>query len=432
MSRDRKAARRERAEQLAATERLYQLLREMKPYRSNPKMRLAQVFDNPSNTTSKPFDNLALMIRQFKNDRVKGFSEVKLRRLCEVLVDKNLLTFFEDPDLLRGVFMVSIHLSKVIRNIEDWKPKSHNRVRQLSEMVHYLFAQYPMPRFFDSAYSLKDPLYLAWFIHVAQGKSVRKFKQLPVPMTTKMAHIFMQTPPQYSVIEAIRYAQIIANGGDGHLVNAVIASRMVEDFENNAFWETVFRFFIQNPMLDKAEVAPLIDYIHHVRFVLRPTPEFTMKGRTPAVLLRQMHAWHEGLNRQNRQLGKYSDDSKWVGLPMRDFVYEEGTDESKRKKYTIVQLRSAKALLEEGSAMHHCVFSYTHSCMSGRTSIWSLKEELYGNVSRLLTIEMNNAERMVVQVRGKYNRYPTEQEMKVVDRWMAKELIKISKWAALI
>ena len=432
MSRERSALQRDMMARKALLEEKENVLKQSKTRKTNPKTVLTQVFDLKKHDVPRPFDNLPILLKHFKEARVKGFSETKLRRLCEVLVDKKIIELLEDPELLRGVFMASIFTSKAIRNVEDWVPKTHNRARQLSELVHYLYAQYPMPRFFDSAYMLKDPLYMAWFVHIAQGKSVRKFEQIPIPMTAKMAHIFMQVPPQYSVIEALRYCQIVANGGDEHLVNAVIGSRMVEDFANNAFWETVLRFFIQNPMLDKAEVLPLIDYIHHVKFGAGNSPNFSMKGRTVAALLRLMHEWHNEMNRQNRKNGFYGENTKWVGSSITDFVYEEGTDEAKRKTYTIRQLTNAKALHEEGKAMSHCVYSYTHSCISGRTSIWAMKEEVFGVITRLLTIEVNNAERMIVQIRGKYNRLPTAQEMKIVDRWMARSLIKISKWAAPI
>jgi hypothetical protein len=430
MSRERSALQRDIQARKALVEKKEGLLKQANTKKSKPKTVLNEVFDLQKYYVGYPFDNLPILLRHFKEHYPKKFSETKLRRLCEVLVNTKAVGLLEEADLLRGVFMASMFLSKAIRNVDDWVPKSHNRSRQLSELVHYLYVQYPMPRFFDSAFMLRDVRYMAWFVHIAQGKSVRKFKEMPIPMTAKMAHIFLQAPPQYSVIEALRYAQILANGGDEYLAYSILGSRMVEDFENNAFWETVLRFFINNPMLDKVEVLPLIDYIHHVKFGVQSAPDFSMKGRTVTALLRQMTDWHNQVNRLNRN-GKFdANATKWTPVPISNFEHAEGTTEAKRKVYSIYQLTTAKALQTEGAALSHCVYSYTRSCMSGKTSIWSFAEEVQDNVTRLLTLEMNNTERMIVQIRGKYNRYPTEQEMKVVDRWAAREYVKISRWAA--
>ena len=73
----------------------------------------------------------------------------------------------------------------------------------------------------------------------------------------------------------------------------------------------MLQFFIANPMLDSAHIGPMIDYIHQQRFVSQdvfvapgvverrgpPQPNFTMKGRTPASLLRQVEAWHRTLTK---------------------------------------------------------------------------------------------------------------------------------------
>ncbi len=429
MSRERSALQRDIQARKALIEEKNTYLKQANIKKSKPKTVLNEVFDLQKYYVGYPFDNLPILLRHFKEHYPKKFSETKLRRLCEVLVDKKATGLFEDAELLRGVFMASIFLSKAIRNVEDWTPKSHNRSRQLSELVHYLYVQYPMPRFFDSAYTLKDARYMAWFVHIAQGGSVRKFKEMPIPMTAKMAHIFLQAPPQYSVVEALRYAQILAYGGDEYLAYAILGSRMVHDFENNAFWETVLRFFINNPMLDKVEVLPLIDYIHHVKFEAQSIPDFSMKGRTVTALLRQVTGWHNQINRLNRNSAFSYGDARWIPVPIDNFEYTEGTNEMKRKIYSIYQLTTAKALQTEGNALSHCVYSYTKSCMSGKTSIWSFAEEIHGHVTRLLTLEMNNSERMIVQIRGKYNRYPTEQEMKVIDRWMTRVRIKLSDWA---
>ena len=68
--------------------------------------------------------------------------------------------------------------------------------------------------------------------------------------------------------------------------------------------------------------------------------------------------------------------------------------------------------------MGHCVAAYWRLCESGLASIWSLSvEDASGQVERLLTLEVRNADRTIVQARGKLNRLPSLDELDVLTRW---------------
>jgi hypothetical protein len=85
--------------------------------------------------------------------------------------------------------------------------------------------------------------------------------------------------------------------------------------------------------------------------------------------------------------------------------------------------------LKEGRVMHHCVYTYTHACVLGKTAIWSMTlQEGKGDKSNLLTLEVSISTNTIVQIRGKCNRMPTDVEMKVINRWADKEGLGISKW----
>jgi hypothetical protein len=57
-------------------------------------------------------------------------------------------------------------------------------------------------------------------------------------------------------------------------------------------------------------------------------------------------------------------------------------------------------------------------CVSRRTSIWSLRKRIEtGRKVRLVTIEVNNVQRTIVQVRRRWNKMPTEHELSLLAQW---------------
>ena len=68
--------------------------------------------------------------------------------------------------------------------------------------------------------------------------------------------------------------------------------------------------------------------------------------------------------------------------------------------------------------MSHCVASYAGSCEAGRASIWSLKvADAYHCEIRLLTLEVWNASRQIVQARRKFSKEASPKELSILSRW---------------
>lgn len=183
---------------------------------------------------------------------------------------------------------------------------------------------------------------------------------------------------------------------------------------------------------------PIIDYIWNQKYENRlvfvergvaqeegpAQPNFTMHGRTPDTLLRQVEKWH-------RQLGKEvrGGDLQWVKSKINDYRYMTGTVKKRNEKiWTIHELLSSNELIAEGRQQHHCVASYARSCYSGRSSIWTMSYQEYLVRQKLLTIELKNDSKTIVQVRGLRNRLPTEGEMDVIRHWSAKEGLTIASY----
>jgi hypothetical protein len=322
-----------------------------------------------------------------------------------------------------------------IRPLEDWKPTSHNTYKQFSSLARHLFAKYPVPVFMDNAFYSGNSIHQDWFIHVGTGNNIRTAPQIPIALTKKAAHHMMQSPSDFDINAAIRWGQIHAMGGDERLVRAILRTRINNVFVNNDFWESVFRWFMENPMLDTAQYAPIIDYLYHQKFVpsipnenpigprlLPAQPNLSMKKRSVEATLRNMEEWHKRAGRANRGGEKY-----WEGSGIPEISFEEG--EHNKKVYNISEILTAKDLREEGTAMCHCVGSYAQSCASGRTSVWSIKQiDSDGSTIRMLTVEVDNQSRSIRQARGKYNERPAGKAYDIMRRWSVAAGLSISRW----
>lgn len=334
------------------------------------------------------------------------------------------------------------HSVRWVRKVEDWKPRSHNPLRQFQSLIRHLLADYDdIPSFFDRVWFLGETpeaqRQQRWYLQVASGNNIRHC-DTPIELTKKMAHHFMRAPSHVTVEQAIRWGQVHGLGGDARLATALLPTRLCENFANDEFWSSVIAWFIANPMLDMAHVGPIIDYLHDQRFgsnrwvmvdgrrvlVEAAQPNLTMKGRTADSLLRQVEAWHRQLRASN-----LVQNAQWTTSGVPEFEFWEGPEHSdKRKRWTIRELMSAQSLMIEGKQLKHCVYSYARSCAAGHCSIWTLELESREGLSKLVTLEVRNATRTIVQARGKLNRVMTAQERAIVQRWASRARLNLASY----
>lgn len=357
----------------------------------------------------------------------------------------------DDSEYIQPLINLTKFKNYWIGDINEWKITSHNVQRQFYSLVDHLLCKYKMPSFMYSAWFKFTDIgnnhqptaetQKKWFVHLAQGGSPRKLEKMPITFTKKMAHLFMKAPKNYNVVEALRWAQILGLGGDQRLVDMAIYSRYGETFRHEEFWVTVLHFFINNPMLDRAQLGPLVDYISAQKFQKQrvwiengvceehppPHPNFSMKGRSPEVLLRQMAEWHGELQKNDKERF-----ISWDPHPtVRPLERMEGSAEKKNMKvWHIRELTDNKVLRQEGRKMKHCVSSYVSSCQKGRCSIWSMAVETLEGVERCVTIEVDNNTKTVVQVRGISNRLPKDQEKRIISLWAGENELneKYGRW----
>ena len=340
----------------------------------------------------------------------------------------------QDLRYIDGVIRLHDRRGQWVREVGNWRPQSHNRQRQFASLTRHLMARYDVPSFMDSAWMRQDAgayRFRDWFVHIGKGENIRTANTL-FPMTSKMAHHFRMAPNQYSIEEALLWGEIHALGGDQCLTEAIAGTRLIDQIELNserrAFWSSVYRFFIANPMLDRRHVGPITDYLIFHKFEEQevvtepgrvevrppPHPNLSMKRRTPESLLRQVETWHGSLQTFRAATGQYFKKSGYGGL-----ILEAGSANAshKRSQWHVRELLSGEELIEEGRRMKHCVASYVLSCSNGYCSIWTLeRHHANGKKEKHLTIELSDTG-VVVQARGRGNRLPTEQEIAVLDTW---------------
>jgi len=394
------------------------------------------------------FQIIKIYHNQYKNDYVdkeplseiaEGFRKSASPKLLyrTLLNLESKTNFLKDVRYVRGVIGLVNHFAKWIRPIEDWTPKTHNTERQFSSLVRHLVTKYDVPGFMDNAWYQGNVKQQRWFIHIGEGKNVRTARSLPIRLTKKMAYHFLQAPDSYTVQGALRWAQILALGGNRVIANAINGTKLVRNFKDEEFWLSVLRFFVSNPLLDVSHINPIVDYIwnqkyeNRVEFVERGVaqeigpaqPNFSMRGRTPESLLRQVDEWHRRLGRETR-----GGDLQWQKARIGDYKFVEGNAKrTNMRVWTIRELLSSKELIAEGRVQGHCVASYARSCFTGRSAIWAMDMKDSTGVSKMVTIEVNLQSKQVCQVRGKRNRLPRDREKDIIFRWAQKEGLTVAE-----
>jgi hypothetical protein len=224
-------------------------------------------------------------------------------------------------------------------------------------------------------------------------------------LSKKEVHRFLTCRHDLDYYRAIFYA-IARTFTDNDAVALRIAqSKIGEQDYHDEFWRDAVRFFAAHP-IPINEINDLIDYIVEAK---RRNADFTLKGRSLVSLTNLMKVWHREL-RLVKQIGHH----KWDGIALDNWKHE--TKDGDVWEFT--QILNGKKLAEEGSEMHHCVYSYRYSCTTGRIGIFSLTVFRKGakEAKRALTIEVNE-DAEVVQVRGFANRLANEEERRILRQW---------------
>ncbi|PQO44473.1 PcfJ domain-containing protein [Blastopirellula marina] len=331
---------------------------------------------------------------------------------------------------VEGLAAAVEHQDRWIRHPGTWPGSSSGLYGGMRSLMRHLFQRYPVPDFVSNSWFARfpEPWYRPLYLHMAEGRGIRQFADRPsIPLSPKAARHYLNAPADLDPIEAQRWAQIVALGGAKAMARKLVCYTVLgECSSDEPFWGSVLRFLVANSPLLHDEEVQIVDFINGQRF--RPgheawgrgggmeplQPNFSMKGRTLRSMRRYMIHWREELLRKRPELAIQT--SRWPHTEIAPMVHRQGGS-----KWMLFELVSDRALLLEGAAMRHCVKDYLDECVSGRSSIWSLRVNRGPKSERMATIEVSPKTKRIVQAQGKCNSSPTPEAWQVLENWAERE-----------
>jgi len=314
------------------------------------------------------------------------------------------------------------------KDIHDWVPQGKGRLTQFISLAEYLWAEYPVPKFLWSVFWEQNANVLCPIVQrIAAGESFAKMCQsghFPLPLNRKQCHRFLNSPADRNFMKALRQVQFETHGGNARLFQAWMSrdvGKTLHSSEIEMFWDSVIAWLCKNPMLDLNQLGPLLDYITYRK---NQDKDFSMKGRSVLAVIRGMNEWHGELTKQ-RNFEEHNYKPSGFKCGHWEVTKKERTGHV-HEIWRIEEILSSKELHKEGSTHHHCVASYGKSISSGHTSIWSMSR----NDEKMITIEVRNLQRRIVQARGRYNRMYDSEEYKYMLSWAQDVglIIDIGRW----
>lgn len=310
--------------------------------------------------------------------------------------------------------------NRIVRKIEDWERKSLHKEEQLRSLIRHCFAIYETPRFLESSFFGAEKKYMLWYVQLGKGKSVKELSQMPVNLTSKMAHEFRNAPAYFLVDEALRYAQAIGYGASSEKAKMIAFSRLsIIRANEEVFWVSVVHFFVRQENLKKDEFDLVIDYI---TFKYREDKSFSMKNRTLDALVNSTREWHRTVYENEKEEVLY-----WKSSGIKP-LYVEEIEDGKKVIYKTIELLNSMQLYDEGFEMQHCVGEYDHDCKVKNCTIFSLQKIVEGaSIKRLATIEVRLPEYEIAQAKAKFNDVPDKKSFELIDTWIDNSQVKPRK-----
>lgn len=323
---------------------------------------------------------------------------------------------FSDEEYIQTVFNMVKFKAYWRKDVFEWRPCSKRGAEQVKELADHLFCQYAVPGFLYKAFFEKNNmLFINWFIHIGAGKRIKELMNVPILFTQKMGHHFLQAPDKLTIAEALRWAQVKGLNGSDELAERIVYSWIgTKEYYDEDFWESFIRIVVNGGMFDHDHLTQLIDYVREMK---RENRNYILKGRTLQSLLRQSDEWHER-SMEIRGIRFWA--------PSGLYGYKA---EKKMETVRMEELTGTKLLVEEGRNMKHCVASYTHQCVTGKTAIFSLRKYSFELLlETMATIEVNLSLRRVVQAKGKMNKKISDEARKHLAEWANKNELSINTY----
>jgi PcfJ-like protein len=301
-------------------------------------------------------------------------------------------------------------------DVFNWKAASKQGAIQVKELAAYLFCKYKVPDFlYKCFYETKNDLHIYWLIHIGRGGSTKEMGSIPIPFTKKMGHHFLLAPAEFSVAEALRWAQVKGLSGEDALAKRIAYSWIgTKPYSNEEFWETFLQLLVNGGMFNHNKITELIDYVREAK---RENRNYSLKGRTLQSLVRQSDAWHN-------RFTKYKGNFFWKPCGIEGYKAEK-----KPELIVLEELTESSSLREEGRAMKHCVATYSYYCAKGKSAIFSMRKYSGGLLLEIMaTIEVNLSLKRIVQAKARMNKAISPETKKHLQVWAMNEGLEVNQY----
>ena len=336
---------------------------------------------------------------------------------------------------VRAISRMATFFGSMIRSPYSWIPEGEP-VHSLSK---HLFAKFDVPEFVHRAWfgELEE---IRILLDMARGISPRKAianSGLNSRLSRKAAHCFANAPDRFGVFNTIRWAQAIGLGASERLAEQIVKACDGLQFEED-FWLEMLRFLIYACNVspgnrersvvppDEQELGEIINFVWQQKYVgasnvlgfrvhhdVPLQPNLTFRGRTLRTFRRHMSNWRNEIDLPIRTPIEFAIRNRiWQPSGFQTTTFRQNETE-----WTFVELLDSLQLRVEGGKMRHCVGRYAGACLSGRSSIWSLRKSVDSVEQPVVTIEVWRQCRRIVQMKARRNAEPTEGSTALIRRW---------------
>jgi len=313
-----------------------------------------------------------------------------------------------------------------VRPVEDWVPRGKAPDAVLISLAGHLTARYPVPAFLYGAFFTQPASYLKYdpmvfYRCAAEGKSIHALfseKAYYPRMTRRMSHLFMRMKAGMSIPEAARTAQVLASGGSAALARELCRSSFGDRFSD--FEDRVAEFIswlCREREIDFKQLGNVVQYFWNLWW---DDQNYSLKGRTFASVSRDARRYMDQWSVQKKLTKTTFEPSGFRGATWT--VRGMGDNGTMQPiTWTMRELLTARDIRAEGTAMRHCVFTYAIDVEEKRCSLWSLRRD----DRRMLTVEVDTADKQIVEAKGKCDRDPEPREIRMLKHWAAKNGLSI-------
>ena len=388
--------------------------------RENSFLKLVDKIDKSDNKPTRYKGTIETMLLEFfgKTSKKKYiWKRATFKRLLIHAYNQKCYGLLRDYKSVEVLHNISSFGNQMVRNIESWERKGFDKEEQLRSLIRHSFAIYETPVFLENTFFEFDKKFMLWYLQLGKGKSVKDLTQMPIHLTSKMAHEFKNALNIFKPNEALRFAQALGFGASLKTAKVIGFSKLSNINESEEkFWETVVHFFAKETIVNAKDLDKILEFL---MFKYRENIKFSMKNRTQRALIFQALEWEK--NVYKTEIGEilYWETSGITPL------YLEKSENGKKVVYKTVELLNSFALFDEGNAMHHCVAEYDKDCKEGVSTIFSL-QRVYEDklIERLATIEVGLSEKKIIEAKAKFNEEPSERSLQMIDLWVNSSQIK--------